>query len=147
MSEPDTNEFLQRISNIIYLYCKEHAGSKDTESVEAMKTVFTIMEEITEALKESYPQELAQSHYVRATPRIIRETLELKRPTPRMIHDTLKAIVVSLYVGSRKMTEEDFEESEFARRLPRMMNFVELKNAAEILHDEASQGVIKLEYV
>lgn len=147
MSEPDSNEFLQRMSNIIFLYCKEHASSKDKQSVEAIKTVFTIMEEIAEVMKESYPEDLAEVHYVRSTLRIIKDAMQLKRPTPRMIHDTLKAIVVSLYLGSRRMSQKEYDESEFKRKLPRMFNFIELRNAAEILHDEAMLGRIRLEYV
>ncbi len=147
MSEPDSNEFLQRITKLIQWYCKEHAGSSEEESLEASKMIFTIMGDVVKGLVELYPKDLAEYQYLRLIATRVPEALEFKRPSPRMIFDALRGIVVALFVGTRKLTQEEFDESPFAQQLPSPVmgfNYRELADAAEILHNEAMEGSIKL---
>ncbi len=148
MSDPESNEFLQQITKLIHLWCKEHYNSQDEESIEAVKMIFILMADILTGIAKSYPKDLAESYYVRMAPTKINETLELKRPTPRMIFDALRIIVVALHVGSRKISQEEYDESSFAKQMPSAVmgfNFRELADAAEILNKEALMGAIHLQ--
>ncbi len=142
MSDSDSTTFLQQITRLIHQYCQEHAGLQDEESIESAKMIFELIHDSMVELGKSYPRTMAESFSARNAPSKIRDTLEMKRPTTRMIFDTLRMIVLGLYLGTRKLNQEEYEKTPFAKQIPGPLmgyNFRELADAAEILYLERSQ--------
>ncbi|MBD3157520.1 MAG: hypothetical protein GF309_01915 [Candidatus Lokiarchaeota archaeon] len=146
MSEESSEIFLPRITELIHIYCKKHAGSISEESIEEFKMIMQILQDDIEAITDSYPRESAQFFQIRSTPSKIEQALDMNRPTKRMIYNTLRSVMIALYVGGKKQSQEEYDQSEFAELEPgtRMVGFKALANLAELLHKKAVEGDIAL---
>jgi hypothetical protein len=146
MNEESSEIFLPRITELIHIYCRERAGSISEESIKEFKMIMQILQDDIEAITDSYPRESAQFFQIRSTPSKIEQALDMNRPTKRMIYNTLRSVMIALYLGGKKQSQEEYDQSEFAELEPgiRMVGFKALANLAELLHKKAVEGDIAL---